>query len=75
MTMDQPCIYEIRIEDHLAARWSDWFDGLAIHTDSNGETTLSGRLTDQAALFGVLTKIHNLNLTLVSVNRSSSQSE
>lgn len=75
VTMDKPYWYEIRVEGHLADRWSDWFDGLAIHTDSNGETTLSGRLTDQAALFGVLTKIHNLNLNLVSVNRSSSQSE
>jgi hypothetical protein len=42
-----------------------------IRTDSNGETTLSGLVTDQAALFGVLVKIHNLNLTLISVCRSS----
>ncbi len=69
MTMDKPCVYEIRIEGHLADHWSDWFEGLAIHIDPNGETTLIGRLTDQAALFGVLAKIHNLNLTLISVNR------
>jgi len=75
MTMDKPCVYEIRVEGHLADRWSDWFDGLAIHTDPNGETTLSGPLTDQAALFGVLARIHNLNLVLTSVNRSSPKCE
>ena len=69
--MDKPCIYEIRVEGHITDRWSDWFEGLAIHNDSNGETTLSGLLSDQAALFGVLTKIHALNLTLISMNRST----
>ncbi len=73
--MDQPCVYEIRVEGQLAQRWSDWFDGLAIRTDPNGETTLSGRLTDQAALFGVLAKIHSLNLTLISVYRSIPKNE
>ncbi len=71
MTMDKPCVYEIRVEGHLAERWSDWFEGLAIHTDPGDETTLIGWLTDQAALFGVLAKIHNLNLVLISVTRSS----
>jgi hypothetical protein len=69
--MDKPYFYEIRVEGHLADRWSVWFEGLAIHTDPNGETALSGLLTDQAALFGVLAKIHNLNLVLISVYRSS----
>jgi len=69
--MDKPCCYEIRVEGHLADRWSDWFDGLAIRTDSDGETTLSGLLADQAALFGVLYKIQALNLTLISVKRLS----
>jgi hypothetical protein len=71
MTMGKPCVFEIRVEGHLADRWSDWFDGLAIHPDPNGETTLSGWLSDQAALFGVLAKIHDLNLTLISVSRMS----
>jgi hypothetical protein len=61
--------YEIRVEGHLTDRWSDWFAGLAIRNDPNGETTLSGPLVDQAALFGVLGKIHALNLTLISVNK------
>jgi hypothetical protein len=64
-------MYEIRIEGHLTDRWSDWFEGLAIRVDPNGETTLSGPLIDQSALFGVLTRIHALNLALISVNRSS----
>jgi hypothetical protein len=69
--MDRPGFYEIRVEGHLTDRWSDWFDGLAIHMDPSGETRLSGLLTDQAALLGVLNKIHGLNLTLISVSRLS----
>jgi hypothetical protein len=65
--MDTPRIYEIHVEGHLADRWSDWFEGLTIRNDPNGETILSGPITDQAALFGVLAKIHNLNLILISV--------
>lgn len=71
MSMDQSYVYEIRIEGHLTDRWSDWFEGLMIRTDPDGETTLIGPLADQAALFGVLTKIHNLNLTLIAVYRTS----
>lgn len=67
--MDRPHVYEIRIEGQLADRWSDWFEGLAICSDPNGETSLTGLLPDQAALYGVLSKIHNLNLVLISVLR------
>jgi len=69
--MNNMYIYEIRVEGHLTDRWSDWFEGLAINNDSNGETTLSGPLSDQAALLGVLNKIQALNLKVISVNRSS----
>ena len=69
--MDTPFVYEIRVEGHLSDRWSSWFDGLDVHTEPNSETTLTGLLCDQAALYGVLTKIHNLNLVLVSVVRLS----
>jgi hypothetical protein len=69
--MDTSRVYEIRVEGHLGDRWSDWFDGLAIQSDPNGETKLTGLLSDQAALYGVLAKIHNLNLVLVSVVRLS----
>jgi hypothetical protein len=68
--MDRLWSYTIRVEGRLTDRWSDWFEGLAIHNDSNGETTLSGVLADQAALLGVLNKIQALNLTLISVHRS-----
>ena len=71
MTMDKPCIYEIRVEGHLTDRWSDWFEGLVIHNDPNGEAMLRGLLSDQGSLFGVLAKIHDLNLTLISVQRLS----
>jgi hypothetical protein len=67
--MENPNFYEFWVEGHLTDRWSDWFEGLAIRSDPNGETTLSGSLADQAALFGVLAKIHALNLALVSVRR------
>lgn len=67
--MDKSIFYEIRVEEHLTDRWSDWFDGLAIRNEVNGETVLVGRICDQAALIGVLNKLQALNLTLVSVNR------
>lgn len=66
--MDKDRVYEIRVQGVLSDHWSDWFAGLAIRHDPNGETTLRGPVTDQAALFGILNKIHALNLTLVSLN-------
>lgn len=70
--MDTAYVYEIRVEGHLSDHWSAWFDGLKLQTEPNGETSLTGLLSDQAALYGVLAKIHNLNLVLVSVVRLSS---
>jgi hypothetical protein len=67
--MDTPQVYEILIEGHLSAQWSDWFDGLAIQNEPTGETRLTGVIADQSALYGVLTKIHDLNLVLISVFR------
>jgi hypothetical protein len=60
--------YEIRVEGHLAADWTDWFEGLTIHQEADGETVLSGPL-DQAALHGVLAKIRDLGLVLIAVNQ------
>jgi hypothetical protein len=60
--------YEIRVEGHLTADWSDWFAGLTVRQEANGETVLYGPL-DQAALHGVLAKVRDLGLTLVAVNR------
>ena len=61
--------YEIRVEGHLAADWSDWFDGLTVRKEANGETVVSG-LLDQAALHGVLAKVRDLGLVLIAVNQS-----
>jgi hypothetical protein len=71
--MDIRAFYEIQVESHLNPRWSEWFEGLTIHHDPDGGTTLRGVLIDQAALMGVLGKIHALNVTLVSVKRFSSR--
>jgi hypothetical protein len=68
--MGKEFIYEIRVEGQLSQRWSDWFEGLSIQADPLGDTVICGALIDQAALFGVLARIHALNLTLVSVKRS-----
>lgn len=69
--MDKPCIYEIRIEGELSDRWSDWFDGLVIHNEPNGETVLKGWINDQAALLGMLNKLQALNVALISVHRAA----
>jgi hypothetical protein len=61
--------YLIRIEGYLDPNWSEWFAGLTIRHDPNGETVLVGPISDQAALFGILTKVRDLGLTLIAVNR------
>ncbi|MBI9043473.1 MAG: hypothetical protein JEZ06_03255 [Anaerolineaceae bacterium] len=60
--------YEIRLKGHLAARWVKWFDDLAITLDENGNTLLSGPVPDQAALHGLLRKVRDVGLPLLSVN-------
>jgi len=67
--MDKPWAYEIQVEGNIAVIWSEWFEGLKIEINSTDQTILSGNLVDQAALFGVLNKIHSLNLNLISVSR------
>ncbi|HOG45829.1 MAG TPA: hypothetical protein PLJ35_05920 [Anaerolineae bacterium] len=61
--------YEIRVEGILPSDWSSWFEGLEIRCSPHGESILSGSLADQAALHGVLAKIRNLNIKLISVSR------
>lgn len=59
--------YEIRIKGHLDAHWADWFDGLTITLEANGDTLLSGPVTDQPALYGILRRVRDLGMPLVSV--------
>lgn len=66
-------IYEIRVAGRLGEHWSDWLGGLEVRAESNDESVLRGRLPDQAALLGVLAKIHALNLTLTSVLRCGTE--
>jgi len=63
-----PGWYEIRVQGHLDARWAAWFDGLAIAHGSDRTTTIEGLVADQAALHGLLQRIRDLGLPLISVN-------
>jgi hypothetical protein len=67
--MSEPIVYEIRVEGHIGSSWSSWFEGLAIRCKENGETVLTGPITDEAALYGVLMRIRDLGLPLVEVKR------
>jgi hypothetical protein len=62
--------YEIRLEGRLEARWADWFDGLSLTQESDGTTVLRGSVVDQAALHGLLGKVHDLGLPLIAVIRT-----
>jgi len=64
---DQPGLTEIRLRGHLDNRWADWFDGLTLTREENGETRLTGPVVDQAALHGLLRKVRDLGLPLLSV--------
>ncbi len=63
-----PC-YPIRFKGHLDDRWAEWFEGLTITLEENGDTLLTSPVIDQAALHGLLKKVRDLGLLLVSVNR------
>jgi hypothetical protein len=68
-------MHEIRVQGHLDDRWVDWLEGLTLTHERDGTTTLSGPLLDQAALHGVLTKIRDLALPIVSVRRVGIEEE
>ena len=64
--------YEIRLKGHLDARWAAWFDGLSLGHDGDGTTVIHGQVADQAALHGLLQKVRDTGLPLVSVTRVES---
>jgi hypothetical protein len=65
----QLLVYQIRIKGHLGRQWTDWFSGLTILQEDNGDTLLTGPVIDQAALHGVLRKVRDLGMPLLSVMR------
>ncbi len=67
--LDQPMVYQIRIKGHLGPRWTDWFGGMTITLEDNGDTLLTGPVVDQAALHGMLRRVRDLGLPLISVTR------
>ena len=66
----QPLVYHIRIKGHLDRQWTDWFGGLTITLEDNGETLLTCPVADQAALYGLLRKVRDVGLPLIAVTRA-----
>lgn len=66
---DEPRRYEIRIQGHLDSQWADWFGILTVRLEENGDTLLIGTLVDQSALHGLLRKVRDLGMPLISINR------
>ncbi len=65
----QRVVYQIRLKGHLGPQWTDWFEGMTMTLEENGDTLLTGPVIDQAALHGLLKKVRDLGMPLVSVNR------
>ena len=64
----QTIVYQIRLKGHLSHRWTEWFEGLTITLEEDGNTLITGPVVDQSALFGLLKKVRDLGVPLVSVN-------
>ncbi len=65
----QQIMYQIRIKGHLDRKWRDWFEGMSISLENNGDTLITGPVVDQSALHGLVKKVRDLGLPLISVNR------
>ena len=72
---NEPGLYDIHLKGHLDDRWAEWFDGLTLTREDNGNTRLTGLIVDQAALHGVLRKVRDLGLPLIAVIRRSRSGE
>ncbi|MBA2470276.1 MAG: hypothetical protein H0V37_12805 [Chloroflexia bacterium] len=71
----QPKVYQIRIKGHLGHQWTDWFDGMTLTPEENGDTFVTGPVVDQAALHGLLRKVRDLGLPLLSIVRIDPKQE
>jgi hypothetical protein len=67
--LDRPMVYQLRIEGHLGPRWADWFGGVTITLEDDGDTLLTCPVEDQAALHGLLRKVRDLGMPLISAIR------
>ena len=67
--LNQPMVYQLRIKGHLGPKWADWFGGMTITLEDNGETLLTGPVVDQAALHGLLRKVRDLGMPLIFATR------
>jgi hypothetical protein len=71
----QSVVYQIRIKGHLGRQWKDWFGGLTVTLEQNGDTVLTGPVVDQAALHGLLKKVRDLGMPLVSLKSTDEENE
>jgi hypothetical protein len=65
----EPMVYQIRIQSHLGQQWTDWFEGMTITLEDDGHTLLTGPVVDQATLYGLIRKVRDLGILLLSVSR------
>ena len=72
---DRPLIYQIRIRGHLGQPWQEWFEGLTLTLEADGTTLLTGPVVDQAALYGILKKVSDLGMPLLSVSSTGTVSQ
>jgi hypothetical protein len=72
---DRPVIYQIRIGGHLGQPWQEWFEGLTLTLEADGSTLLTGSVVDQAALYGILKKVSDLGMPLLSISSTGAGSQ